>query len=228
MERAMCFSLEADLVAGCVIGVVGVDAMLHAESPATKALAAVPLLLGAHQLVEAAVWGGLGDGTSGSVDRAATWLYLLVSFGILPWFVPAVAAAIEPTHRRRFMWACAGIGVLVSGVLVNAMVRGSVDAYIDGHRITYVVPIAFGGGVVGAYVAVVGLPLLLSSHREVHLFGLANLVAAAVIGWVDARGFISLWCLWAAVTSFAIAVYLRRAGPRSIRDRTAATAAGTG
>jgi hypothetical protein len=36
-------------------------------------------------------------------------------------------------------------------------------------------------------------------------------VAAVMgLGWLTFTGFTSLWCAWAAVTSIAIAVYLRR------------------
>jgi hypothetical protein len=44
------------------------------------------------------------------------------------------------------------------------------------------------------------------------LLGLANLSAVIALGWITFTGFTSLWCAWAALTSIAIAAYLRRSG----------------
>ena len=58
----MCFSAEADLVAGAVVTAIGVDAMRQVRRPEERALGALPVLLGAHLLVEAVVWEGLTGG----------------------------------------------------------------------------------------------------------------------------------------------------------------------
>jgi hypothetical protein len=47
------------------------------------------------------------------------------------------------------------------------------------------------------------------------LLGLANLGAVIALGWITFTGFTSLWCAWAALTSVAIAVYLRRSARAS-------------
>jgi hypothetical protein len=40
-------------------------------------------------------------------------------------------------------------------------------------------------------------------------YGAANLVVVAALSWYASTAFISLWCLWAAITSVAIAAHLR-------------------
>ena len=50
----------------------------------------------------------------------------------------------------------------------------------------------------------------MSSDRLIVLFGVSNLVAVMVLAWLTVGGLTSLWCVWAAVTSVAIDVYLRR------------------
>ena len=55
----MCFSAEADLVAGVVVTAIGIDAIQRVHSRKEVPLAALPLLFGVHTLIEAFVWWGL-------------------------------------------------------------------------------------------------------------------------------------------------------------------------
>jgi hypothetical protein len=77
----MCFSPQADLVGGVVIGAIGVDTLRHCRRPREVALASLPLLLAAHQFVEAFVWWGLEGRVAPGVGRAAMWAYLAFAFG---------------------------------------------------------------------------------------------------------------------------------------------------
>lgn len=215
----MCLSAEVDLVAGLVVGAVGVDALRHVRCRPEWALAAVPMVLAAHQLVEVLVWRGLGDDLPASVWRPAAWIYLLIAFGILPVLVPAAVTLLEPPSHRRVLHALTAVGAAVSVVLMSAVVRGPVEASISGNRIAYEVPLWHGGAVVALYVLATCGSLLVSSHDRIRWFGMVNLVAAGFLAWVDKVGFISLWCVWAAMTSVAIAAHLRWAETTSSPTR---------
>ena len=210
----MCFSVEADLVAGFAVGAIGIDALRHTRRPAEKALAALPVVLAGHQLTEAFVWWGLQDRVPDSVWRPALWLYLAVAFGVVPVLVPIAVGALEPEANRRRVRAFGVIGVGVAAVLMYAVVRGPITASIDGHRIAYRVDLWHGGVIVVLYILATTGSLLISHHVHVRWFGAANLVAACFLAWMDQNGFISLWCIWAAITSGAIALHLR------VADRT--------
>jgi len=70
------------------------------------------------------------------------------------------------------------------------------------HRLFDEILATVRGGV--AYVAAMGLPLLLSSERTVFVFGvivLAGLVVAYAVYW---EALISVWCFFAAAASVAI------------------------
>jgi hypothetical protein len=54
----VCFAPEADLVTGVVVGVVAIDAVRHVQRRAELPLAAIPVVLAGHNLVEAVVWLG--------------------------------------------------------------------------------------------------------------------------------------------------------------------------
>ena len=79
---------------------------------------------------------------------------------------------------------------------------------------------------IGLYVVAVSGPLLLSGYRHIAVFGIANLVAVAVLAWLTVDGFASLWCTYAALAAGAIALHMRRETPVSSR-RTPADARGS-
>lgn len=206
----MCLSAEVDLVAGLAITAAGVDALRHTSNRAEVAVAAMPVVLGAHQLVEAVAWWGLEGRVPEIAGNIAVWAYLLVAFGVLPAFVPAAVARLETDPARaRGMRHLVAIGAAVSLVLVAAMVRGPVDAAIGGRFIAYSIDLGHGGVVVAGYAAATCGALLLSSHRIVLRFGLFNLAAVGLLAWSQTSGFASLWCAWAAIASLGIAFRLR-------------------
>jgi len=207
----MCFSPEADAVAGMVIGVVAIDTLRHVRRPAQLPLALLPLVFAVHQLVEAFAWLALQGRVPEIVGQRAEWLYLAIAFGVLPVLVPVAVDALEPVAHRRRMGIFVGIGALVAVDLMYGVVRGPIDATIRGHYIAYDVDLGHGGGLAVLYVLATCGSMLLSAHRHVQAYGVINLVAVLLLAWLNEAAFISLWCLWAAVTSVAIAVHLRYA-----------------
>jgi hypothetical protein len=211
----MCFSPQADLVGGVVVTAIGVDACRNLRGRRSHLLlATLPLVLGVHQLVEVFVWWGLEGHVPHALERAAVWIYLLIAFVVLPVFVPVAVLLIEPSERRRRrMLPFVAVGSIVSVVLLAAMVRGPVGATERTYHIAYSVNLGHGGIVVALYVAAICGALLFSGYRDVAIFGLANLVAVAVIAWLTVDGFASVWCGYAAISSGAIALHMRFARP---------------
>ncbi|HEV3496996.1 MAG TPA: DUF6629 family protein [Actinomycetes bacterium] len=207
----MCFSAEADVVAGMVVTAVGVDALRQVHRPAERALGAMPVLLGAHLLVEAVVWWGETGEVDASTGRAAMWLYLAFALCALPVLVPIAVRGVEPDPgRRRTMAWLAAVGVVVAAVYLAGLVDGPVDVQVEGQHLAYRLGMDHGGLLAAIYAVVGCAPPMLSSHRRVALFGRANLAAVVVLAWAQSSALTSLWCAWAAVTSVAIAAHLRR------------------
>jgi hypothetical protein len=207
----MCFSPEADLTTGLVVGAIGVDAIRHASRPQQMVLAALPVLLAAHEIDEAFVWWGLRGQLPAGVTHAAIYIFLTVAFA-LPFLVPLATLGIEPVmERRRVMGALLVVGAGTTVALLLAVVGAPVGATIDGHHIAYTAQISYGTLLVVLYVLATCGSMLVASSRLLALFGLCNLGAVIAVSWLTFTGFTSLWCAWAAVTSVAIAVYLRRA-----------------
>src|ERR1700733_3867600 len=128
LNERVCFSPQADVVGGLVICAIGVDAVRHVRQRREfAALAWIPLLLGAHQFIEALVWLWLQGHVPREIGQAALWAYLLIAFLVRPVFVPLAVIALEPTRRRKWMMVpFASAGAVVAVSLLVAMVRGPV------------------------------------------------------------------------------------------------------
>jgi hypothetical protein len=208
----MCFSAEADLVAGAVVTAIGVDALRQVRRPNERPLGALPVVLGAHLLVEAVIWQALAGDVDRAVGRQAMWVYLAVALLVIPVLVPFAVRAVEPVPgRRRTMARLGAAGMALAGVYLVALVTAPVSVHIEGSHLAYRLGIDHGGLLAGIYAVVACAPPMLSSERRIAAFGLANLVAVVVLAWIESSALTSLWCAWAAVTSVAIAAHLRRA-----------------
>ncbi len=206
----MCYSPEADLVAGFVVGAVGIDALRHVDDRRDLALAAVPLVLAAHQLIEAVGWWGLQDRVPETAGTLAIIAYLVIAMGVVPGLVPyAVMRTERSPTRQRLMVPFVALGVAVGAVLLVALSTGPYGATIGGRYIAYETTLPWSGAVAVAYVLAVCAPLLLSSHRRLVVFGVINGVIVIGLATLLAQGFISLWCVWAAISSVIVAQHIR-------------------
>ena len=211
----MCFSPQADVAGGLVICAIGIDAVRHVRQRREfLALAWIPLLLGAHQFIEALVWLWLEGHVPRGIGQVALWAYLLIAFVVLPVFVPLSVVALEPTTRRKWMMAPFALtGAVIAVILLAAMVRGPVGVQLAPYHLSYGIRVTGGFLIVALYVVAVCGPLLMSGYRHVVIFGAVNLVAVIVIARLTVAGFASVWCAWAAVSSAAIALHCRFAQP---------------
>ncbi|MEU7583472.1 DUF6629 family protein [Streptomyces sp. NPDC041068] len=207
----MCWSATADLVAGTGIAAVGVaSVILAARNPRDLPLAALPLLLGAHQIIEAAVW--RNDGGTGP----ATLAWAVIALPLLAAWVPAaVLCAAPPSARRRLLIPLA-VGVATATALAYALATRTVTAEIRGHTVGYAVGLPQPELIVIGYlIATIG-SLLVSGDRGLVLFGALIAVGAGVSVVLWRQEYVSTWCAVAAVCSV---VLLFRVGGRR-RQRT--------
>ncbi|RDG36373.1 DUF6629 family protein [Streptomyces corynorhini] len=201
----MCWSATADLVAGTGITAVGVACVVCTRTARDLPLAALPLLLGAHQLVESAVW------RAGGGSGAATLVWAVVALPLLALWVPFAVLLAAPAGARRRLLVPAVAGVAAAAFLSYWLARGTVTAEIRGHTVGYVIDLPYGPPVVVAYlVATVG-SLLLGGDRTVRLLGVVVAAGAALCAALWRLEYVSTWCALAAVASVLL---LRRAARR--------------
>jgi len=212
----MCFSPEGDLAGGIIVTAIGIDACRHLKGRQDhRALAALPLLLGAHQIIEAFVWWGLQGHVPRQLGVDAMWVYLVIAFVVLPVLVPLIVMGLEPTTRRKWRIApFVAIGTGVSIVLLETMLVNGPSVTLGRYHLAYSIGLQHGIVVIGLYVAATCGSLLASGFRHVVVFGAANLVAVVILARLSADGFASLWCFYAALASGAIMLHMRYSKPR--------------
>ncbi|MFC8125848.1 DUF6629 family protein [Streptomyces sp. NPDC057302] len=203
----MCWSATADLVAGAGVAAVGVACVVRAATggrPRDLPLAAIPLLLGAHQIIESQVW--RDDGGTGP----ATMAWAVIALPLLAlWLPAAVLCAAPPSARRRLLIPLAA-GLATAAALSYHLVTGTVTAEIRGHTVGYALGLPHAELVIAGYlIATVG-SLLLSGDRGLVLFGVLVAVGAAVCVALWRREYISTWCAFAAVCSVVLYFWVRR------------------
>ncbi|MGW1898124.1 DUF6629 family protein [Streptomyces hirsutus] len=212
----MCWSAEADLVAGAgiaAVGTAGAARALRAGRSGDLPLAALPLLLGVHQMIEAAVWAS--DGGTGP----AVLLWAVVALPLLALWVPVGVLCAAPKDERRDalrrLMLPLVAGVVTAAVLGRVLTTRPVRAEIRGRTIGYVVDLSHAPLLVAGYlVATVG-SLLLSGDRGLRALGvLAG--AGALVCWTLWRlEFVSTWCAFAAVCSLVLFGWVRGRGRRA-------------
>lgn len=205
----MCFSASMDLTAGMLVTGLGVDALSHVTKREQKPLAALPLLLGVHQLVEAVVWWHVDGKASADASAVAVFAYLLIALGIAPLLVPYAFLRLRLT-APSVAWTCLLAGAAAVCLDMWGMGRGPMTAHQSGHHLAYDLTVPYSQIGLPLYVIATCLPAIVGRSNLLRLFGVANLIVVSILAATAQSGVISLWCVWAAITSLVICIYLRR------------------
>ncbi|MEV5607607.1 DUF6629 family protein [Streptomyces sp. NPDC052225] len=201
----MCWSATADLVAGGAVGAVGVACVVRAARTRPRALllAALPLLLGAHQLIEALVW-HRGGGTG-----AATLAWAVIALPVLPLWVPVGVLLVAPAPARGRLLFPLACGVVTAAVLAYALATTTVTAEIRGHTMGYAIGLPHAAWLIAGYLPATIGSLLLSGERGLLLLGGLVAVGAAGCAALWRWEFVSTWCACAALCSVVLYGWLR-------------------
>ncbi|MFE4632705.1 DUF6629 family protein [Streptomyces sp. NPDC056773] len=209
----MCWSATADLAAGTVITAVGIACLARTRRARDLPVAALPLILGVHQLTEAAVWragGGCGPATTAWAVTALPLLPVWVPLGVL------LAAAPEVRPRLRLP---AAAGVATGAYLAYCLATRPVSAEIRGHTLGYAVNVPWMPPVLAGYLFATLGALLLSGDRRLRLLGLLLAAGALACAALWRLEFASTWCAFAAAASTLILVWTGdRARSPSVRE----------
>ncbi|MGW8883771.1 DUF6629 family protein [Streptomyces sp. NPDC055749] len=203
----MCWSATADLVAGTGIVAIGVTSVVVSRRARDLPLAALPLLLGAHQIVESVVW------SSGGGTGPATVAWAVIALPLLALWVPAGVLCAAPARVRTRLALPLAVGVLTAAYLSYGLVTRPVTAEIRGHTLGYVLDLPHAELVIAGYLLATVGSLLLSGDRWLKALGVLVGIGAVICAALWRLEFVSTWCAFAAVCSVILLGWSRRAIP---------------
>jgi hypothetical protein len=207
----MCFSPQADFTAGAVVAGIGVQTLWRVRARRELIIAALPVLLGAHQFVEGFVWLGLRGEVSSTVADTARDAYIVFAHAVLPAIVPFGFALMEPRRRRaRSLWPLALLGAGLGSYLFWQVTAYPVGAQERAHCIDYTTHTPNDYLIGALYVLVTCGPALLSSRPHIRWFGLLSLLGVIATAIVRVDELTSLWCVYVALLSVLILEHFRR------------------
>ncbi|MET8743417.1 DUF6629 family protein [Streptomyces sp. NPDC004728] len=196
----MCWSATADLVAGTGIAAIGVVCVARVRRVRDLPLAALPLLLGAHQIIESVIW------RSGGGTGPATLAWAVIALPVLPLWVPlGVLCAAPPDARRRLLVPLAA-GTATAVALAYGLATRPVTAEIRGHTLGYALDLPRSGLLVAGYLLATVGALLLAGDPVLRRLGALAAVGAAACAALWRLEFVSTWCAFAAVCSVILLV----------------------
>ncbi|MEU9128463.1 DUF6629 family protein [Kitasatospora sp. NPDC048540] len=214
----MCWSAEADAVAGTVVAALGVACLARVRDPRQLPLAVLPLLLGLHQLIEAVVWLGADGRIGQSAAAAARVAWTVIALPLLPVLVSAgVRCAARP--RTALQLLLVGVGCAVSVASAIALATRPVTVRVDGHVLAYAVGVPGAGLLLVGYLAATVGALLASGDRLLRLLGVLVGGGAVVCALVWRLAFVSTWCALAAVAALVLLRWVRDARPGAVPAR---------
>lgn len=213
----MCFSAAASLITAGMVGAIGVVAVRSVRSPAELPLACIPVLFAAQQAAEGGLWLALEQGDAGPWPGLFTQVFLAFALVIWPVYAPVAAWLVEPDPLRgQIMQASFLVGVAVAAFFLVQLMTLHNEGYIsDGHilyRTDVDAPVLAGLIYLGAAV----LSLVVSSHRAIAVLGAIICVGALVTYAFMQEVFVSVWCFFAAASSFVILAHFQHSRIRSV------------
>ncbi|MFE7834593.1 DUF6629 family protein [Streptomyces sp. NPDC057474] len=199
----MCWSATADLVAGAGVAAVGVACVALVRSGRDLPLAALPLLLGAHQIVESVVW------SSGGGSGPATVAWAVIALPLLAVWVPAGVLCAAPPPARTRLIVLLAVGVATAALLTHGLATGPVTAEVRGHTVGYTIALSHPVAPVAGYLLATVGSLLLSGDRRLVVLGILAAVGASICWTLWRLEFISTWCAFAALCSLVLLGWVR-------------------
>lgn len=199
----MCFSAVASFTAAGLLGAAGVYTLSRVRSKPFYLLASFPVLFAFQQMCEGFLWLQLRGEPSEFWVFALSYGFLFFAEFLWPLIVSVAVFLIEPCRKRRnILVSFVGLGLGCAAYLLWGLHAGEIITSIQEHHIVYDKPqSSVHPNTRYLYIFVTVVPFLLSSHRVLHVFGLAILLSYGVAIYMAHFAYVSVWCFFAALLS---------------------------
>jgi hypothetical protein len=206
----MCFSATVSYSTAAVLVATGLYLVHLARPLATpyRMLALVPLFFGVQQGFEGRVWQVVDTDSAAAVTYAFGFLFF--SHFLWLWWFPLCSYLLEcGKSRKRLFLGFLLFGVFSATLLYFAMLFNPdwLTVSVQGHSIIYEIESGYRSTVTiplsasALYALIILLPLLLSSHLHLRVFGVLVSLSMVLTTQFYDFALISVWCFFAAVLS---------------------------
>lgn len=206
----MCFSENADIVAGALLTPIGIASLREVRCWREVPFAWLPMLFALHQFTEAFVWASADGDVSHHTGRIAAIAYVIFALPVLPTLLPISVLLLEPRSVRLRVAPFVVLGLVVSADLSIAMISHPVTVTVHAHSLGYGVGLSYGVFWAVLYVIAVIGPSILSGYRSIVAFGVFNLVGLIVVAILYVEAFASFWCILAGSASVLVLLHMLR------------------
>ncbi|MCP3820000.1 hypothetical protein NLX86_18440 [Streptomyces sp. A3M-1-3] len=200
----MCWSATADLVAGAGISAIGLACVARVRRARDLPLAALPLLLGAHQIIESSVW------RSGGGTGPATVAWAVIALPVLALWVPLGVLLAAPPRARLRPAGTSAAGLATAAALSYSLATRPVTAEVRGHTLGYVLDLPASPLLIAGYLLATVGSLLLGGDPLLRLLGALVGAGAVICALLWRLEFVSTWCAFAAVASVVMLAWVHR------------------
>jgi hypothetical protein len=208
----MCFSASASFTAAAFAAAAGIVAISRHTMRGDLALAAMPLVLSVQQVIEGILWLELSSLPPGSSTQSPLGtVFLAIAQAWWPVFAPlsAILAEGRRPHRLMMFVALAG-GIALSAHFLAQIASQPVSVSVAGSHLSYSMTEPAYLPLATAYLAVIAIPFMVSSHAPLRLLGYLVTAGAVISAAVGSEAFVSIWCFLAAVASCIIGWHFLR------------------
>jgi len=206
----MCFSAPASLAASGVLSVSGIAILRMPKKKSEIPLSLFPIIFAIHQLTEGILWLSITGVISDTYKTGAIYAYAFIAFVFWPIFVPFSMYMIETGRmRRKIILLCQLVGLYIGFAFLIGILRGTVDATVVSHSISYQISSSPHMSL-APYLIAVSVPFLIASNKRLIVLGVALLIACGTAAYMACSNtFPSLWCFYAAILSLIVYLYFR-------------------
>jgi hypothetical protein len=179
--------------------------------------AAIPVFFGIQQAFEGRVWQMLDAGNAAAAIPYAVGFHFFSHFLWL-WWMPLCCYLVETGRiRKRIMGGFALFGAF-AGTLVYLVILTHpewMSVAVREHSIYYRFTVSYRDSIhlpiptAGLYAMTVVVPLLISTHSRIKMFGVLVLLSMLLASKVYSYAYISVWCFFAAILSLYLIYMIR-------------------
>jgi hypothetical protein len=215
----MCFSATVSYSAAAVLVPTGLYAMQQARRSQSPywTWGLIPVFFGLQQAFEGRVWQELDAGNAHAAVPFALGFHFFSHFLWL-WWLGLSSYVVEPGNTRRMViGGCTVFGAFAGTLVFSVMLSHPewMNIAIREHSIVYKFSVPYRDSIhlpvtpAALYALTTLVPLFLSSHRLINIFGLLVALSSVLASAIYGYAYISVWCFFAALISLYL-VYMVR------------------